>query len=174
MGRAKKGKITKAASEARCYSLMAHDVTDIQVKEQNIIFIQYIQNTQVQFRFWPSTISQREPRCDGQEGLLRNKDRQEHIRRGPPVKLSARNGKQLVRAIQGLREKEGNFSCQRIMQEAGTSVKDVSVRTVSRFLNSQGYYYLQAHKKGVLTVTDMKKRLKFARRMRKDWSRRLD
>ncbi|CAH3171343.1 unnamed protein product, partial [Porites lobata] len=51
MGRAKKGKITKAASEARCYSLMAHDVTDIQVKEQNIIFIQYIQNTQVQFRF---------------------------------------------------------------------------------------------------------------------------
>ena len=97
MGRAKKGKITKAASEARCYSLMAHDVTDIQVKEQNIIFIQYIQNTQVQFRFWPSTISQREPRCDGQEGLLHNKDRQEHIRRGPPVKLSARNGSQLVR-----------------------------------------------------------------------------
>ena len=79
-----------------------------------------------------------------------------------------------MRAIQGLPEKEGNFSCQRIMQEAGISVKDVSVRTVSRFLNSQGYYYLQVHKKGVLTVTDMKKRLKFARRMRKDWSRHLD
>ena len=58
MGRAKKGKITKAASEARCYGLMVGDVTDIQVKEQNIIFIQYIQNTQVQIRFWPSTISQ--------------------------------------------------------------------------------------------------------------------
>ena len=108
------------------------------------------------------------------EGLLGNKDRQEHIWRGPPLKLSTRDGRQLVRAIQGLREKEGNFSCQRIMQEAGTSVKDVSVRTVSRFLNSQGYYYLQVHKKGVLTVTDMKKTLKFARRMRKDWSRRLD
>ena len=108
------------------------------------------------------------------EGLLGNKDRQEHIWRGPPLKLSTRDGRQLVRAIQGLREKEGNFSCQRIMQEAGTSVKDVSVRTVSCFLNSQGYYYLQAHKKGVLTVTDMEKRLKFARRMRKDWSRRLD
>ena len=90
------------------------------------------------------------------------------------MKLSARDGTQLVRAIQALPEKEGNFLCQRIMQEAGISVKDVSVRTVSRFLNSQGYYYLQAHKKGVLTVTDMKKRLKFARRMRKDWSRRLD
>ena len=118
--------------------------------------------------------SHRESRCDGQEGLLGNKDRQEHIRRGRPVKLSARDGRQLVRAIQGLPEKEGNFSCQRIMQEAGISVKDVSVRTVSRFLNAQGYYYLQVHKKGVLTVTDMKKRLKFARWMRKDWSRRLD
>ena len=83
-----------------------------------------------------------------------------------------------MRAIQGLREKEGNFSCRRIMQEAGISVKDVSVRTVSRFLNSQGYYYLPARKKGVLTVTDMKKRLQFARRMRKDygadvWTKRI-
>ena len=77
-----------------------------------------------------------------------------------------------MRAIQGLREKEGNFSCRRIMQEAGISVKDVSVRTVSRFLNSQGYYYLSARKKGVLTVTDMKKRLQFARRMRKDYGTR--
>ena len=101
------------------------------------------------------------------EGLLGKKDCKEHIRRGRPAKLSARDGRQLVRAIQRLREKEGNFSCQKIMQEAGISVKDVSVRTVSRFLNSQGYYYLQARKKGVLTVTDMKKRLQFARRMRK-------
>ena len=112
------------------------------------------------------------------EGLLGNKDCKEHIRRGRPVKLSARDGRQLVRAIQGLREKEGNFSCQRIMQQAGISVKDVSVRKVSRFLNSQGYYYLPARKKGVLTVTDMEKRLQFARRMRKDygadvWTKRI-
>ena len=39
MGRVIKGKITKAASEARCYGLMVDNVTDIQVKEQNIIFI---------------------------------------------------------------------------------------------------------------------------------------
>ena len=70
------------------------------------------------------------------EGLLGKKDCKEDIRRGRPVKLSTRDGRQLVRAIQRLREKEGNFSCQKIMQEAGISVKDVSVRTVSRFLNS--------------------------------------
>ena len=103
------------------------------------------------------------------EGLLGNKDCQEHMRRGRPIKLRARDGRQLVRAIQRLREKEGNFSCRRIMQEAGISSKDVSVRTESRFLNSQGYYYLQARKKGVLKVRDMKKRLTFARRMRKDY-----
>ena len=84
---------------------------------------------------------------ENQKGLLGNKDCKEHIRRGRPVKLSARDGRQLVRAIQGLQEKEGNFSCQRIMQEAGISVKDVSVRTVSHSLNSQGYYYLPGQKR---------------------------
>ena len=48
-----KGKITKAASEARCYGLMVDDVTDIQVKEQNII-IQFVQNSKVQIHFLDS------------------------------------------------------------------------------------------------------------------------
>ena len=34
------------------------------------------------------------------------------------------------------------------MDEAGIQQKDVSVRTVSWFLNSQNYYYLQTRKKG--------------------------
>ena len=34
------------------------------------------------------------------------------------------------------------------MDEAGIQLKDVSVRTVSRFLNSQNYYYLKTRKKG--------------------------
>ena len=44
------------------------------------------------------------------------------------------------------------------MQEAGLSQREVSLRTISRFLNSQGYYYLQAHKKGLISVDDMKKK----------------
>jgi len=51
MGRVIKEKITNAAKEAKCYGLMVDDVTDIQVKEQNIIFIQYVQNAKVQIRF---------------------------------------------------------------------------------------------------------------------------
>ena len=38
---------------------------------------------------------------------------------------------------------------------------EVSGRTVCRFLNSEGYHFLQSRKKGVLTVADMRKRLKF-------------
>ena len=51
MGRVIKEKITKAAKEAKCYGLMVDDVTDIQVKEQNVILIQYVQNTKVQIQF---------------------------------------------------------------------------------------------------------------------------
>ena len=50
-GQSDKEKITKAAKEAKCYGLMVDDVTDIQVKEQNIIFIQYVENANVQIRF---------------------------------------------------------------------------------------------------------------------------
>lgn len=101
------------------------------------------------------------------EGLRENKEYMEHGRKGRPPKLSARDGRQLVRAIKRLRGREGNFSCQRIMQEARISPQDVSVRTVTRFLNSQGFYYLQARKKGVLKADDMKKRLMFARKIKK-------
>ena len=51
MGRVIKEKITKAANKAKCYGLMVDDVTDIQVKEQNIIFIRYVENANVQIRF---------------------------------------------------------------------------------------------------------------------------
>ena len=40
---------------------------------------------------------------------------------------------------------------------------DVSRRTVTRFLNANGYYYLQARKKGLLTEKDKKIRLKFVK-----------
>ena len=50
MSRVIKEKITKTAKEAKCYGLMVDDVTDIQFKEQNIIFIQYVQNAKVQIR----------------------------------------------------------------------------------------------------------------------------
>ena len=56
--------------------------------------------------------------------------------------------RRLIRCITVLKKREGNFTCKAIMDEAGIQRKDVSVRKVSRFLNSQNYCYLQTRKKG--------------------------
>ena len=55
------------------------------------------------------------------------------------------------------------------MQQAGVSVRDVSFRTVQRFLHSQGYKYLQARQKGLRTDKDLKKRLRFARKIKREY-----
>ena len=55
------------------------------------------------------------------------------------------------------------------MEEAGISEKELSVRTVSRFLNSKGYHYLQSRKKGQLSVADLTNKLRFARKMKRDY-----
>ena len=47
------------------------------------------------------------------------------------------------------------------MEKSG--IKGVSVRTVNRLLNENGYRYLQARKKGLLSEKDRRTRLKFAK-----------
>ncbi len=83
------------------------------------------------------------------------KTRQETRRR--PRKLDDRHERKLWRSIQTLREREGNFTITRLMENSFISRNDVSESTISRFLNREGYYYIQAHKKGLLTKTDVKK-----------------
>ena len=56
------------------------------------------------------------------------------------------------------------------MENACICRKDVSESTISRFLNKESYYYLQARKKGLLTKADMKKRRTFAGRMQNGYS----
>ena len=87
--------------------------------------------------------------------------------RGRPRKLNKRQERKLRRSIQILREQEGNFTIKRLMENTCICRKD---STISRFLNKEGYYYLQARKKGLLTKADMKKRKTFARRMQNEYS----
>ncbi len=82
---------------------------------------------------------------------------------GRPSKLSVREKRQIVRLVKTLRGQEPNWTVKRMMARA--DVKDVSLRTVSRFLNQKGYNYLQARKKGLLSERDKKTRLKFAKQM---------
>ncbi len=69
---------------------------------------------------------------------------------GRPRKLTSRQGRLLLRCVRNLRREEGNFSAKRVMKRAGISESDISVRSVTRFLNEHGYFYLQARKKGLM------------------------
>lgn len=49
-----------------------------------------------------------------------------HRKTGPALKLSERQRRQLLQDVVRLRKREGNFSCKRIMEEAGVSQRMVS------------------------------------------------
>ena len=89
--------------------------------------------------------------------------------RGRPRKLNARHERKLRRSIQTLRQREGNFTIKRLMENSCICRNDVSESTICQFLNKEDYYYLQARKKGPLTITDMKKRRVFAHRMKNEY-----
>ena len=90
---------------------------------------------------------------------------------GRPRKLSLREERRTLRALSSLRHEEGNFTSIRLMARAGISPKHVSNRTIRRFLQREGYYFLQARKKGLLSEKDLKERLKFAKNIRKHYSK---
>ena len=103
-----------------------------------------------------------------QEGRVNKRSLRPASRRGRPRKLTERQKRLITRSIVTLRTEEGNFSAARIMKQAGINNSEVSVRTVTRFLNEKGYYYLQARKKGLLKRDDLKTRLSFAKWCKKD------
>ena len=74
-----------------------------------------------------------------QEGGVNN-----HSLRPASTKLTERQKCLIIRSIIMLRTEEGNFSAARIMEQAGIDNAEVSVRTLTGFLNEKGYYYLQA------------------------------
>ena len=97
------------------------------------------------------------------EKTYKRRTSEETCKRGHTSKLTYRDKRRLIRCITVLREREGNFTCKALMEEAGIQQKNVSIRTVSPFLNSQNYYYLQTRRKGLKTAEDHSKRVKFAK-----------
>ena len=100
---------------------------------------------------------------------IRNRTLKITSKRGRKFKLSERQKRQLIRCLRALRRRGGTFTCKRVMEEAGIDHVQVSLRTVTRYLNSKGYFYLQARKKGLMSVEDHKKRVKFAKHMRRNY-----
>ena len=109
-------------------------------------------------------MQEKSPICSSSNGVLKeshssSRHSRTHAnvtykRRGMPRKLSSREERHLIRALDKLRRTEGNLTVKRLMNEANISESNASVHTVARFLNSKVYFYLQARKKGcLLTMT---------------------
>ena len=103
-----------------------------------------------------------------QEGGVNKRSLRPASRKGHPRKLTERQRRLITRGIVTLRTEEGNFSAARIMERPGIDNSEVSVRTVTRFLNEKGYYHFQARKKGLLKRDDLKTRLSFAKWCKRD------
>ena len=53
------------------------------------------------------------------------------------------------------------------MKKAGIQESQASNRTVRRCLKRHGYHFLQARKKGLMSSADLKKRVAFAKKVKK-------
>ena len=87
--------------------------------------------------------------------------------KGNKLKRSERQRGHLTRCLGVLRKRDGAFTCKRLMEEAGIEERKVSTRTITRYLNSARYFYLETRKKGLMTEDDHRKRVRFAKDMRK-------
>ena len=86
--------------------------------------------------------------------------------RGRPRKVSDRSVRKLLRTLREMQTKNVNMTVKNLVEKSGLSLEMASRRTFSRYLNEEGYSYLQARKKGLLSENDRKLRLRFAREMR--------
>jgi transposase len=87
---------------------------------------------------------------------------------GRKKKLTPEQEALILRSILELRDEEGSFSSRRLMERTG--IRHVTDRTVRRLLNRNGYSFLQARKKGLMSQTDKDQRVEFARKMQAEYS----
>ena len=104
----------------------------------------------------PSTVV----RIAKEDDLKTRTSRMKHTR-GRPRKITPRMERYLVRCLKELRMTGGAFTSKKIAIEAGVP-DSISNRTLRRALNRRNYFFLQRRKKGLVTLSDCEKRLKFA------------
>lgn len=91
--------------------------------------------------------------------------------KGRPQKLSEREKRRILRCIEELRESEGYFTAERLMQVAGVSKKRISIWTFRRFLNSEGFFFFNARQKGIMSRQDRLNRVRYCREIRRNHPR---
>lgn len=91
---------------------------------------------------------------------------QRAFNKGRPPKMTKRDKRNVLRAIPRLRRTVGSFTSPRVAMEAGLSGR-VSSRTVRRCLNISGFGYFVTRKKGLMSLADRMKRVKFCHKMKR-------
>ena len=86
---------------------------------------------------------------------------------GKKEKISPEQEALILGSTEELRDQEGSFSSGRLMERTG--IHHVSDQTVNRLQNRNGYFFLQEHKKGLMSQSDKDKRVTLARRMQADY-----
>ena len=81
--------------------------------------------------------------------------------------LNEREQRLLLRVLKYYRKKYVNFSVKDLMVECGFDSRQVHQRTVSRYLNQNGFYMRQARKEGLLNDKDEHLRLCYTRQMKR-------
>ena len=80
---------------------------------------------------------------------------------GRPTKLSDRQERNILHQAKVLQEEMGKYSVKRAVVSAGIS-PSISTATVRKVMKKAGLKWSHGQKKGVLTKSDLKLRLKFA------------
>ena len=92
---------------------------------------------------------------------------------GRPSNLSPRDKRRILRCLKQLRNTEGFFTSDRLMQVSGISKDQISGCAFRKFLNSMGYYFMNARQKGLLTADDRQRRVTFAKDTRRNFSKNI-
>ena len=71
-----------------------------------------------------------------------------------------------MRELPRIRRQSGAYTAKRVLVETGLQ-DTLSRRTLTRVLNKQGLHYLHTRKKGLMTQIDLRKRVKFANRVKR-------
>ena len=80
---------------------------------------------------------------------------------GRPKKLNEREERLVMNTMKKLRNDTASFTAKKIHDES--NLKHVSTKTIHRVLHKNGFKYLHARKKGLVSAQDKMKRLQFAR-----------
>ena len=90
-----------------------------------------------------------------------------HNNKGRPRKLTGKDLRQIKRQIVLLRKRNGTFTSNTLQEEAGAT--HISNSVFRRYLRRLGYGYRRTRKKGLLTAKDKKLRLRFARKVKRNF-----